>query len=98
MGYDARYMRVLVVGLLALLHGCGESTVPFASCEETRTHVCEVACACRDGDECRIQIDAALFQHDDMADCLAFWVDVGCRDVDPNEDYGVCNAQLDQAA
>ena len=87
----------LIVGVLALLVACGDNAVPFATCEETRTRVCELACECADGNGCRIQVDGGLFQHDDVSACLLFWRDTGCADVDPSTDFGSCNVALDGA-
>jgi hypothetical protein len=89
-----------VFGTLAV--GCsggdGDDGPVADTCEDVNQRICDLACACTDGDECKILSGAVTITHDDPADCSGFWVTFGCmQDEADAVDYAACNAALDGA-
>ena len=83
--------------MMGALVGCA-SDDDETTCEVVNQRICDMACACADGDECVISSGGASIIHDNAGDCSGFWVTFGC--VQPEADqvnYAACDVALDSA-
>jgi hypothetical protein len=86
--------NVLLIAMFALLAAaCGKS-----ECEEFGEKLCDLACDCTAGSECKIAQGSLTITHDSKSDCTSFWVGLGCQGGgDENFDFAGCSAALDSA-
>jgi hypothetical protein len=101
--------RPLLLALLAAasLAACGGSDSRKSQCEAYGNKICDMACACSDGDDCIITesegsgstgAGGATTTFNSDADCRAFYVDFACMDGgDDAFPYDDCTAALDDA-
>ncbi|MGE0867621.1 MAG: hypothetical protein AB7P03_03605 [Kofleriaceae bacterium] len=85
-------MRNLLIGI-ALAFGCGGDE---NSCETVNQRICDLACDCTAGSECKLSTGPATATHNNAADCRAFQVTFGCSQ-ETTVDFEMCNAALDTA-
>lgn len=94
-----RRMRAILLGLFCL--GCAAAAACGGDdddCQATGQRVCDLACDCTEGEECKILLGAVTLTHDTPGDCTGFWVDLTCSQDESDEvDYGDCNEALDSA-
>src|SRR5687768_609201 len=85
--------------IAAIAFGCGGGDDDGGtSCEDVNQRICDLACDCTDGDECKIQSGGATITHDSASDCTGFWVTFGCMQEESDQvDYVACSAALDTA-
>lgn len=86
--------KFLLVSMLCLFAAaCGKS-----ECEEFGEKLCDLACDCTAGSECKIAQGGLTISHDSKSDCKAFWVGLGCMGGgDDDFDFAGCSDALDGA-
>lgn len=90
---------VTIAFILVAAAGCGGDSDGAGTCESVNQRICDMACACADGDECVMVTGGATITHDNASDCSGFWVTFGCsQDGADAVDYAACDVALDSAA